>query len=133
MIGALGRWLQGPGAPAAEAPPEGQVVARSVGSERVEAVRAEASPEALRLGAETPSAPVAWSAPAPPMELLHEVARIGDHLGWMERELSRRHASPEDAELAARVARARTLADLAGALLDLREQAVFEGRGSVRA
>jgi hypothetical protein len=108
-------------------PADGSVVAHAAPVEHVEGARAEAPPEALRLGAETPSTPAAWSAPAPPTATLRDVARIGDHLGALERQLA------HEPELAWRVARARILADLAAALADLREQARVAARAQVRA
>lgn len=85
----------------------------------------EASAELLRLGLELPNAPERTTAqqgtrhPAPPLEALRDVARIGAHLGRLERAVSTL-GPDEGAELAARLARVQVLVDCAHALAELR-------------
>jgi hypothetical protein len=78
----------------------------------------------LRLGLATPTplAPDDSLAEAPDLDALREVERVGAHLGGLEARLS--SLGPEArAALGERLVRARLLADLAGALADLREAA----------
>ncbi len=80
----------------------------------------ESAPELLRLGPALPSitAPRALEA-APAMTLLADVARIGVHLGPLER-AERALSEAERGVVSERLARVRVLVDCASALADLR-------------
>lgn len=96
----------------------------------------ELEPALLRLGfgapCEVSASSTSPSMPPPPLRSLREIERIGAHLGVLESSVTSLEAPLRD-ELAARLARARVLAEVAGALADLRERARAEARVEQRA
>lgn len=78
-------------------------------------------PELLRLGPELPAVArsLASRVDAPPMTILGDIARIGAHLGPLERAASTL-SGEERALVSDRLAKVRVLVDCASALADLR-------------
>jgi hypothetical protein len=79
------------------------------------------TPELLRLGPELPAVATSLASrvDAPPMTILGDIARIGAHLGPLERAASTL-SGEERALVSDRLAKVRVLVDCASALADLR-------------